>query len=96
VGSLRSLAAISEEERTFDKAVATLKQASILEPQGNVESSSVQKLVKNKEAMRVFAPDLPADAAIVTEASHFSQRVAPHSHRMCSVTGAKMAPRPHR
>ena len=54
VVSLRSLAAIPEENRTFDKAVATLKQNSLLEPQRYVGSSRVDEFAKSKGAMSAF------------------------------------------
>jgi len=73
IGSLRSLAAIPDQERSFDNVVATLKQNSLLEPQGSVESSRVDKLVKNKDAMNSFAPGVSSDAAIVKEVSHSFQ-----------------------
>ena len=56
-GLLRSLAAIPEEKRSFDQAVATLKQNSLMESQGDVESSHVDKLVNSEGdgELNVFA-----------------------------------------
>jgi len=67
VGALRSLAAIPEEKRTFDEAVATLKQSSLLESQGNVGSSRVDKLVKSKGAVNAFTTSVSPDSPTVPE-----------------------------
>ena len=50
-GLLRPLAVIPEEKRSFDQAVATLKQNSLMESQGDVESSRVDKLVNSEGAV---------------------------------------------
>ena len=73
VGVLRSLAAKAEAKRSFDEAVATLKQNSLLEPQGNIGSSRVDKFVKSKGAMSAFATDVSSDSVTVTEVCHSFQ-----------------------